>query len=214
MMDGMESIRVLIVDDHLMVRRGLATFLKAYDDLELVGEAANGLEAVSSCAATNPHVVLMDLLMPKMDGIAAIQAIRSKFPAIQVIALTSFPDEAMVQHAVQAGARGFVLKDISADELAAAIRAARQGQPTMAPAALQALISATSRPPVPGQTLSPREREVLALLIQGLSNPAIADRLVISTTTVKAHVSSILNKLGVASRTEAVAIAVEYGIVS
>ncbi len=211
-MEESARIRVLIVDDHAMVRRGLATFLKAYDDLELVGEAGSGVDAVACCGKTQPDVVLMDLLMPQMDGIAATRAIRAQYPTVQVLALTSFPDEALVQRALQAGARGFLLKDISAEELAGAIRGARRGQSTLAPEALQALVQATARPPAPGQTLSPREREVLALMVEGLSNPAIAERLVVSPTTIKAHVSSILNKLAVTSRTEAVAMAVEHHI--
>jgi two-component system, NarL family, response regulator LiaR len=151
-------LRVLLVDDHAMVRRGLAAFLRAFDDLALAGEAANGDEAVRRCAEVQPDVVLMDLVIPGMD--AATRAIRECFPAVQVLALTSFRDEELVQRALQAGAIGYLLKNVSADNLASAIRAAHAGRPTLAPEATQALVHAAAQPPVPGQDLSPREREV------------------------------------------------------
>jgi NarL family two-component system response regulator LiaR len=207
-------LRVLLVDDHAMVRRGLATFLKAFDDLELAGEAADGDAAVRCCAEVQPDVVLMDLKMPGMDGIAATRVIREHFPTVQVLALTSFRDEELVQRALQAGAIGYLLKNVSADDLATAIRAAHAGQPTLAPEATQALVHAAAQPPVPGQDLTPREREVLALMVQGLSNTAIAARLVVSPSTAKAHVSNILAKLGVTSRTEAVALAMQHRLVN
>ena len=207
-------LRVLLVDDHTMVRRGLATFLKAFDDLELVGEAADGAEAVQRCAEVQPDVVLMDLMMPGTDGVVATRTIRERLPTVQVLALTSFREEGLVHRALQAGAIGYLLKNVSAEDLAAAIRAAHAGRPTLAPEATQALVHAATQPPVPGQDLSRREREVLALLVQGLSNTAIADRLVVSPSTAKAHVSSILAKLGVTSRTEAVALAVQHRLVS
>jgi len=207
-------LQVLLVDDHAMVRRGLATFLKAFDDLALAGEAAQGEEAVRRCAEVQPDVVLMDLEMPVMDGVAATRAIRERFPAVRVLALTSFRDEELVQRALQAGAIGYLLKNVSADDLATAIRAAHAGRPTLAPEATQALVRAAAQPPVPGQDLTPREREVLALMVQGLSNTAIAERLVVSPSTAKAHVSSILSKLGVTSRTEAVALAMQHHLVT
>jgi NarL family two-component system response regulator LiaR len=207
-------LRVLLVDDHAMVRRGLAAFLKAFDDLELAGEAADGDEAVRRCAEVQPDVVLMDLMMPGMDGVAATRVIRERFPTVRVLALTSFRDEGLVQRALQAGAIGYLLKNVSADDLATAIRAAHAGRPTLAPEATQALVHAAARPPVPGQDLTPREREVLALMVQGLSNTAIAARLVVSPSTAKAHVSSILSKLGVTSRTEAVALAMQHHLVT
>ena len=207
-------LRVLLVDDHAMVRRGLAAFLKAFDDLELAGEAADGDEAVQRCAEAQPDVVLMDLMMPGMDGVAATRVIRERFPTVRVLALTSFRDEELVQRALQAGAIGYLLKNVSADDLASAIRAAHAGRPTLAPEATQALVHAAAQPPVPGQDLTPREREVLALMVQGLSNTTIAARLVVSTSTAKAHVSSILAKLGVTSRTEAVALAVQHRLVT
>lgn len=206
-------IRVMIVDDHTVVRSGLSAFLQVTDDLEPVGEAADGSQAVELCQKLRPDVVLMDLVMPVMDGAAATRLIRKAFPATQVIALTSFREEELVQAALQAGAIGYLLKNVSADELARAIREAHAGRPTLAPEATAALIHATTKGPAPGADLTAREREVLALMVQGLDNPGIADQLVVSRSTVKFHVSSILSKLGAVSRTEAVAMAMQHHIV-
>ena len=164
------------------------------------------------CDHVRPDVVLMDLVMPGMDGADATRAIREKCAHIQVIALTSFKEQDLVERALQAGAIGYLLKNVTADELANAIRAAHRGQPTLAPEAAQVLIEATTHPTQPalGHDLSPREREVLALMVEGLNNPQIAERLVVSRSTVKFHVSSILSKLGAASRTEAAAMAVQH----
>lgn len=206
-------IRVLIVDDHAVVRSGLVGFLLAFEDLELAGEAANGEEAILKCREVQPDVVLMDMVMPGMDGAEATQAIRDKWPDIQVIALTSFKEDDLVQRAMKAGAIGYLLKNVTADELAKAIRDAKAGRPALAPEAAQALIHATTKPPGLGFDITPREREVLGLMIEGLSNPDIAERLVISRSTVKFHVSSILSKLGVSSRTEAVALALQHNLI-
>jgi len=206
-------IRVLIVDDHAVVRSGLSAFLLAFDDLEQIGEAASGEEAVTLCTRTTPDVVLMDLMMPGMDGVAATRAIKEKAPEIQVIVLTSFGEQERVQAALKAGAIGYLLKDASAEDLVAAIRRAAAGKPSLGPEAARALIQATTEPASPGRDLTERELEVLALMVEGLSNPDIAERLVVSLSTVKFHVSSVLSKLGASSRTEAVALAVQHNLV-
>jgi two-component system, NarL family, response regulator LiaR len=215
-MSEQHPIRVLIVDDHSMVRRGLATILKIKPDLDLAGEACNGREAVELCAHLQPDVVLMDLMMPEMGGAAATAAIRRQWPAVQVIALTSFQEKEMVREALQAGAIGYLLKNVSADDLAAAIREAHAGRSTLAPEAIQALIQPEPAAHLPAQEvaaaydLTPREQEVLALVVEGLSNPDIAERLVVSRSTAKAHVSNILSKMGVSSRAEAIALALQH----
>ena len=213
MVEEQTRTRVAIVDDHAMVRSGLAAFLSVSGEFELVGEAENGNQALRLCADAQPDVVLMDLVMPGMDGVATTRAIHERFPQIKVIALTSFPEDRLVQDVLEAGAISYLLKNVGADDLARAIRAAKAGQPTLAPEAAQALISRVTAPRTPGHDLSPREKEVLALMVQGLNNPDIADRLVVGRSTVKFHVSSILGKLGVQSRTEAVAIAVQHKLV-
>jgi len=208
-----KPIRVMLVDDHAVVRSGLSAFLLAYDDLDLVAEASGGEEAVRLCPNAKPVVILMDLVMPGMDGAAATAAIRKVCPHVQVVALTSFKEDDLVQGALRAGAIGYLLKNVSADELADAIRKAYAGRPTLAPEAAQALIHATLDPLKPGHDLTAREREVLALMAEGLNNVAIADRLIVSRSTVKFHVSRILSKLQVASRTEAVALALQNKLV-
>ena len=215
-MSEADAIRVLIVDDHSMVRTGLATFLRVKPGLELVGEARDGQQALRLCEQLQPDVVLMDLVMPRMDGVAATRAIRERWPAVQILALTSFKDKDLVHDALRAGAIGYLLKDVSADELANAIRAAHAGRPTLAPEATQALIDVArtaDEGPAPGHDLTPREREVLALMVEGLNNPQIGERLVISVTTVRSHVSNIFSKLGVSNRAEAVALALRSEIV-
>jgi NarL family two-component system response regulator LiaR len=208
-----QPIRVMIVDDHPMVRRGLATFLKVFDDLQLVGEAADGEAALQLCGRALPDVILMDLVMPTMDGVTATRAIRQQFPQVQVLALTSFKEENLVQKALEAGAIGYLLKHVSAEELVQAIRAASTGRSTLSPEASQALIHVLTGPPTPGHDLTNREREVLALLVAGLNNTAIAANLFVAPATIKTHVSAILSKLGVASRTEAAALAVRHGLI-
>jgi NarL family two-component system response regulator LiaR len=212
-MSEQEPIRVLLVDDHTVVRSGLSAFLLAYDDLELVGEASNGADALQQCEQKLPDVVLMDLVMPGINGVEATQTIRVNWPRTQVIALTSFPEEDLVQGALRAGAISYLLKNVSADELAGAIRAAHAGHATLAPEATRALIDAAHRPPVPGDNLTPREREVLKLMAEGLHNQEIANRLVVSRSTVKSHVSNILAKLEVGSRAEAIALALRQKLV-
>jgi NarL family two-component system response regulator LiaR len=211
-MNSSQPIRVMLVDDHLMVRRGLATLLKVFDELELAGEAASGEAAIQLCGQIQPDVILMDLMMAGMDGITATRLIRQQFPKIQVIALTSFKEQEVVQKALQAGAIGYLLKDVSADELSQAIFAAHSGRATLSPDAAQALVDAATQPPVPGHDLTEREREVLALIVEGLNNTQIAGRLVVSPSTIKTHVSHILSKLGVASRTEAVVLAMRHDL--
>ena len=209
-----QPIRVMLVDDHTMVRRGLATFLKVFDDLQLAGEAESGAAAIQLCGEILPDVVLMDMAMPDMDGATATRAIRQQFPQVQVLVLTSFKEGDLIKNALEAGAIGYLLKDVSADELARAIRAAHAGRVTLSPEAAQALVQITQQLPIPGLDLTEREREVLALMVEGLNNTQIAGRLTVSPSTIKSHVSSILSKLGVASRTEAVTLALRNRIVS
>ena len=218
-MKASSPIRVMIVDDHSMVRRGLATILKVRPDLDLVAEASDGHEALQLCQEFRPDVVLMDLVMPEMSGAEATQLILDQCPGTQVIALTSFQEKELVREALQAGAISYLLKNVSAENLAAAIREAHSGRSTLAPEAIQALIQADAPAPVFEQEatedfgLTPREREVLALMVEGLNNPEIAERLVVSRSTAKAHVSNILSKLGVSNRGEAIATAIQYNLV-
>jgi DNA-binding NarL/FixJ family response regulator len=214
-MTDTQPIRVLLVDDHAVVRRGLVGFLELLDDMTVVGEADNGRRAVEVARSVHPDVVLMDLLMPELDGIAATAAIKAEMPDVEIVALTSFVEEARVTAALEAGASGFILKDAEADDVANAIRAAHRGEVHLDPAVAGLLArrvreraSATSQDP-----LTEREREVLALVARGLSNQAIADRLAITERTARTHVSNILGKLGLASRTQAALYAVEHHLV-
>jgi NarL family two-component system response regulator LiaR len=212
-MNASHPIRVMLVDDHNVVRSGLATFLKAYDDLELVGEAKNGLEAVNLCREKKPDVILMDLIMPEMDGIAATRAILADYPEIKIVAMTSFEEEELVQGVLAAGAISYLLKNVTSDELAAAIRAASLGKSTLSPEAARVLVQATRPTKQPWLELTEREVQVLNLVVQGQSNRQIADAMFISVATVKAHISNILSKLQVSSRAEASAYAIKHKIV-
>jgi len=208
------AIRILIADDHGMVRRGMRDFLELHDDLVVVGEAADGAAAVEAAAALAPDVVVMDLLMPVLDGIGAIAEIRAADPDIEVIALTSFVEEDRVIAAIEAGASGFLLKDADADDLAAAIRAAAAGEMYLDPA-IAGIVARRLRDGDAARTMAPdelatltdRERDVLAALARGLSNRDIAAELGITERTARTHVSNILAKLGLSSRTQAALLA-------
>jgi two-component system, NarL family, response regulator LiaR len=205
-------IKVMLVDDHAVVRSGLSAFLSVVPDLELVGEAENGDEAVRRCGLLYPDVILMDLMMPGTDGVTATRLIHEKYPAVHVIALTSFPEDDLVQKALQAGATGYLMKNVSARELADAIRAAHKGKMTLSPEAAQALAHAAANQ-AQGAELTEREREVLKLMVEGLNNAEIAERLVVSLSTVKYHISNILSKLEVDNRVAAVTLAIQKKLV-
>lgn len=212
-MDKEDMIRVMIVDDHAMVRSGLEAFLFASQGLKLVAQARNGKEAIDLCSEVNPDVVLMDLLMPGMSGIEATRVIKEHHPQIQVIALTSYKERELVQGVLKAGAIGYLLKDVSANELIDAIHAAHSGKPTLSPEATQTLIDLSMNEMKAGNDLTAREREVLSLMVEGFSNARIAEQLMISRGTVKFHISNILCKLSVSSRTEAVALALKQNLI-
>ncbi len=209
----MSTIRIMIVDDHDLLRSGLVNMLVAFDDMVLVAEATNGSEAIRLCTEQAIDVILMDLEMPIMDGITAIEHIHSEFSNIQIVALTTFKDKNLVQGALQAGAISYLLKNVSIDDLSQAIRQAHEGRPVLAPEATQVLISATTQAPIPGEALTEREQEVLELLVDGLSNQQIANKLSISHSTVKNHVSSVLSKLNANNRAGAVALALKNNLV-
>ena len=213
-MNTSQTIKIMLVDDHNVVRSGLSTFLRAFDDLELVGEARNGLEAVNLCRQTKPDVILMDLMMPEMDGIEATREILKDCPDIKIVAITSFEEEKLVQGVLAAGAISYLLKNVTADELVTAIRAASAGKSTLSPEAAKALIHATRPEAHPWSDLTEREMEVLNLVVQGKSNQQIAESMFLSLATVKAHVGNILSKLQVSSRAEAIAYAIKNKIVS
>lgn len=209
------KIRVLSVDDHEIMRGGIRYLLLAVEDVELVGEAQSGEEALNLCETLHPDVILMDMRMPGMDGIQTTQLIRQRYPEIQILVLTSFEEEEMIQQAMQAGAIGYLQKGISVDELADAIRSAYAGKPTLSPEAFHVLVqSSVSQPQKPDFDLTERELQVVEMLVHGLSNTEISNRLVITGATVKYHISNILKKLGAANRTEAAALAVQHDLVS
>lgn len=213
-MTSQGPIRVLVVDDHKVVRKGLSTFISVHDDLELVGEAANGEEAIEQCAALRPDVVLMDMKMPVMDGPTAIGHMKAQFPEVSIVALTSFDDEAFAQRALEAGAIGYLFKDVEEDELMSAIRFAGEGRGVIALEAMRALVARSlNEADEYAADLTEREQATLELVATGLTNPQIADRLMISVSTVNFHVHNVLDKLGAKTRTEAVVIASREGLI-
>lgn len=212
-MSESEPIKVMIVDDHPVVRNGLKAMLLAMDDMELAGEAGSGRETLALCRESLPDVILMDMVMPGMDGLETTRAVLDQYPEVKIVVLTSFPEQELVQKAMAAGASGYLYKNTAIDTLPGAIRAAYAGQSILAREATEALIQASMGPPKLGHDLSAREREVLALVVEGLSNDEIAERLVISPFTVKSHVKACFAKLGTANRTQAAALAVEHHLV-
>jgi NarL family two-component system response regulator LiaR len=212
-MSNKNIIRVLLVDDHTVVRSGLGAVLMSYDDMNLIGEASNGEEAFRLCQQLKPDVVLMDLMMPVVDGVTATRTIHEKMPDINIIALTSFNERDMVEGALKAGAISYLLKTVSAEELIGAIRGAVAGKPSLSPEAAQVLVQGLKQDKTKNYDLTEREREILALMVDGLPNQEIAEKLVVSQSTVKFHVSNILSKLEVNTRTEAVALALKSKLV-
>jgi two-component system, NarL family, response regulator LiaR len=206
-------IKILLVDDHAVVRSGLAKFLMVNKDMTLVGEASDGAEAVQMVALHQPDVVLMDLMMPGMDGITATRQIHQKYPTVKVLALTSFAEQHMVQGALQAGAIGYLQKNVTAKELGHAIRSAHEGKMTLSPEAAQVLANSVAQPQIRGGQLTERERDVLKCMVDGLNNTAISEKLIVSLGTVKFHISNIFHKLGAESRVEAVKLAIEQKLV-
>jgi two-component system, NarL family, response regulator LiaR len=209
-----DRIRVLLVDDHQVVRQGLRAFLQLQPDVEVVGEAAGGEAAVAAASAGRPDVVLMDLLMPEGDGVVAIRALGEAAPGARVVVLSSFADDERIFAAMQAGAAGYLLKDVDPDALAEAVREVHRGRPVLHPDVAARLMRRVADPAVQAtELLTPREREVLRLVVEGFANKQIARRLLITEKTVKTHVSSILQKLGVADRTAAAVLAIRQGLV-
>ncbi len=209
-----ERIRVVVVDDHEFVRKGIAFSLLAVDDIVLVGEAADAETGLRVCEELHPDVVIMDLKLPRMDGISAIRELRQRDATVQALALTTYPDDVWVAQALQAGAVGYLLKNVELDTLLEGIRAARDGKAVISPEATQALAHAITRGTLSAQaalqqSLTEREREVLSLVVDGLGNAQIAERLMIAEATVKYHVRRLFTKLGVTARTELVALAIQ-----
>ena len=209
-----QLIRVMIVDDHPVVRQGLTTFLYGFDDLVMVAEAANGQEALRLCSEAQPNVILMDMFLPDTNGIQLTKTIREQNPDVQVVMLTSSQEEAQIQAALQAGAIGYMHKNVSVHDMVNIIRLAHAGKPALTPEVTQALINMTLQPrtTLPQYNLTEREQKVLSLMVGGLTNQEIADKIFVSRATVKNHVSTILSKLGVQNRVEAVRLAVEESL--
>ena len=213
-MNAEEGIRVLSVDDHEIMRGGIKYLLLAIDDIELVGEASSGAQAIQLCETLHPDVILMDMRMPGLDGVQTTRRISEDYPQIRILALTSFEDEETIQQVMQAGAIGYLQKGISIDELASAIRAAQAGKPTLSPEAFDVLVrTSASGATEPDFGLTDRELQVLEMLVRGASNSEIAEGLVITEATVKYHVTNLLSKLEAANRTEAAARAVQHKLV-
>jgi NarL family two-component system response regulator LiaR len=213
-MDETNIIKVMIVDDHPVVRTGLTTMLYAFDEFDLIGEAGSGPETLARCQENTPDVILMDIVMPGMDGLATARAVLARHPDVKIIMLTSFPAVDLVEKALDSGATGYLVKNAPIDSFADAIRAAHAGHSTFAPEVTRALIETRTRGPKPGHDLTEREREVLALVVEGLTNSEIADRLSISPATARHHVSACISKLGAANRAHAAALAVEHELTS
>ncbi|MBV9791225.1 MAG: response regulator transcription factor [Chloroflexi bacterium] len=209
-----EPIRIMIVDDHLLLREGLQLLLSTFDTIQVVAMARDGTEAIALCGEIEPHVILMDLVMPTLDGPTTIARIRAAFPAIQILALTSFVEEALIVRALQAGAIGYVGKDISAPALVNAIHAAHQGRVTIDTAAAQMMFPQGSRSTLPGHNLTTREHEVLTLLVAGMTNEGIAEHLGLTPGTIRIYVSQVLAKLGAKNRTHAAALARQYHLIA
>lgn len=209
----MTTIRILLADDHAVVRSGISKFLSVMKDMELVGEASDGAEAIKMAGLLKPDVIIMDLMMPGVDGITATREIHRMHPQIKIIALTSFSEQNMVQGALQAGALGYMQKNVTAVELANAIRSAKAGRMTLSQEATEVLANSVTQAHLPGNSLTERERDVLKCMVNGMNNNEIAERLVISLGTVKFHISNIFQKMGVDSRVQAVKLAIEQKIV-
>lgn len=206
-------IKVLIVDDHPLVRQGISSLLDLYDDMEVVGEAENGKVAMEMCEKFNPDIVLMDLIMPDINGAEATRKILKDLPSIKVVILTSFTDKKLIEDSLKSGAVGYVLKNISGDDLVNTIRKANKGKSTLASEASDFLISNLKNPPSTGFQLTSQEKIIMACLVEGLSNKEIAHKLVLSLSTVKFHVGNILSKLGATSRAGVVSIALKNNLI-
>ncbi len=213
-MPDRKPIKVMIVDDHPIVRDGMKNMLLVFEDLVFAGEAENGRAALACLHQSVPDVILMDIAMPEMGGIDATRAILAQYPQVKIIMLTSYPEDDLIQKSLQTGAMGFLLKNSTIEALANAIRSVYAGQPVLAPEVTKALIRIKTAPVKPGADLSQREQEVLALMVEGLSNEEIAARLVISPATARHHVSACIQKLGAANRAQASVMAVKLGLVS
>jgi NarL family two-component system response regulator LiaR len=213
-MPDRNPIKVMIVDDHPIVRDGMKNMLLVFEDLEFAGEAENGRAALACLRQSVPDVILMDIAMPEMGGIDATRLILAQYPQVKIIMLTSYPEDDLIQESLQAGALGYLLKNSTINPLANAIRTVYAGQPVLAPEVTKALIRFKTGPVKPGSDLSQREQEVLSLMVEGLSNEEIAERLVISPATARHHVSACIQKLGASNRAQASAMAVKLGLVS